>query len=453
MTNSNLGGRLRKLAATLRRLPSRLAKDSSGAAAIFFAVCMLLLAPLTLGLVSIYMSNSERTHLQDALDAAALYVARTKLTDPEEIAAVGKQVLMANLGLLTRDQQTKLVNSSFVLTDENKVVASAQMIPPDLGPVVFTQGNLQAHSEVTRNSNNLEVALVLDITGSMSDDMADLKIAAKDLVDLVVQDDQDPYYSRLGIVPYDEAVNVGALAPTVRGTPANSITFRKPNNKSVTVNLTTCISERQSPASQAYTDTFPNKTASTNLLGPVYGDCLSSKIVPLTSDKGTLKSAINNLNGGGSTAGHIGLAWGWYLIAPNFKSLWTSSKIAPYPTKPEDELIKVVIMMTDGEFNTQYCSSGAPDANSTSVTNRNKSCTSNNGASINQAKALCESIKAKGVVLYTVGYDLSKGSSFMKMLEACATDKDHFKQPATGEELKKDFAAIGAEISQLRISK
>jgi Flp pilus assembly protein TadG len=448
MTNSNLGGRPAKLAAALRRAPKRLAKDSSGAAAIFFAVCMLLLAPLTLGLVSIYMSNSERTHLQDALDAAALYVARTKLTDPEDIAAVGKQVLMANLGLLTSDQQKKLVSSSFVLTDENKVVASAQMVPPDLGPVVFSQGNLQAQSEVTRNSNNLEVALVLDITGSMADDMGDLKVAAKDLVDLIVQDDQEPYYSRLGIVPYDQAVNVGSLAPTVRGTPSNSIKISSKKSLS----LTTCVSERQNPTAQAYTDTFPNKVTSTNLLGPVYGECLSSKIVPLTSDKGTLKGAINNLDGGGSTAGHIGLAWGWYLIAPNFKSLWTSSKIADYP-KPEDELIKVVIMMTDGEFNTQYCASGAPDANSTSIGNRNKSCWSSNGSSLTQAKALCESIKAKGVVLYTVGYDLSKGSSFSKMLEACATDKDHFKQPATGDELKKDFAAIGAEISQLRISK
>ena len=55
----------------------------------------------------------------------------------------------------------------------------------------------------------------------------------------------------------------------------------------------------------------------------------------------------------GSTAGHIGTAWGWYMISPTFSYLWpTASQPAAYG---EDHLFKIVILMTDGEFNTFYC--------------------------------------------------------------------------------------------------
>src|SRR5262249_34890230 len=78
--------------------------------------------------------------------------------------------------------------------------------------------DLSVSSQITRNSVNLEVALALDITGSMAGTrIADLKIAAKDLIDLVVQDSQSPTYSKVALIPYSNAVNVGSYASDVRG--------------------------------------------------------------------------------------------------------------------------------------------------------------------------------------------------------------------------------------------
>ena len=78
--------------------------------------------------------------------------------------------------------------------------------------------NLSVANQVTRNSNNIEVALALDNTNSMSGQkIADLKVAAKDLIDLVVQDVQTPTYSKVALVPYSKAVNVGTYADQVRG--------------------------------------------------------------------------------------------------------------------------------------------------------------------------------------------------------------------------------------------
>ena len=46
-----------------------------------------------------------------------------------------------------------------------------------------------------------------------------VKKAAKDLIDIVVWDDQSQYTSRVALAPFADAVNVGTtLAPLVRGT-------------------------------------------------------------------------------------------------------------------------------------------------------------------------------------------------------------------------------------------
>jgi uncharacterized protein YegL len=57
---------------------------------------------------------------------------------------------------------------------------------------------------------------VLDVTGLMSGQkIADLKLAAKDLIDIVVWEDQSKYTSKVALVPFSEAVNVGLMAAQV----------------------------------------------------------------------------------------------------------------------------------------------------------------------------------------------------------------------------------------------
>ena len=103
----------------------------------------------------------------------------------------------------------------------------------------------------------------------------------------------------------------------------------------------------------AYTDTAPSVAP----VGKNYPGsdvpCLTNQILPLSSNKTTLHNRINALTDGGSTAGHIGIAWGWYMISPNFGYLWPAdSQPAPYDTL---NLLKAAVIMTDGEFNTVHC--------------------------------------------------------------------------------------------------
>jgi hypothetical protein len=214
----------------------------------------------------------------------------------------------------------------------------------------------------------------------------------------------------------------------------------------------TCITDR---TTNTYTDASPTTTP----LGFNYrsggANCIDQTIVPLTSSKTTLHALANSLVAGGSTAGHLGLAWGWYMIAPNFASLWpTASQPKAYGST---NLIKAVIFMTDGDFNTPYCKGVvASDAlTGAGTSSEHINCVSPNGTSKAQAETLCNSIKAtaNATELFVIGFDLAGNASALAMLKACATDADHFYQADDGTDLEAAFADIAGNLSDLRVSK
>lgn len=613
---------LRRLTEGFAAFARRLRRDERGAIAVQFALLALPLAVLVFGLVDVSRISLQRRQMQDALDAATLMAARSTAVTDAGLEAVGDPAFLAevagmNLGLTASSATFKMGVDNHVI---GTVTATLQPIIANL----WTGGNftVTAVSDVVRSSKDLEVSLVLDITGSMKGTrIADLKIAASDLVDIIVKDTQTPYYSKVALVPYAAGVNVGTYADAVRGpvpvraisgagwlastqtitgitkaTPAvvtvsnhgystgdkvylSGITGNDAalNNKIYTITrvdsnrfslntvktsknynsgggvarkcltssctivvttstdhgfitddqisfanmggltslngttqtitnltattfdtrvvadsstgvytsggtatceqstnpgcknysytnanwtsgtvrpLSTCATERT--GAQAYTDAAPS-TAYVGLNYPSSGNpCPKPEIMPLSSDRKALKDQISALEDGGSTAGQIGLAWGWYMIAPNFSYLWpnASQKPAAYKTK---DLMKVVILMTDGAFNTPYCNgviarnAGNGSGNSSDHIN----CDATNGDPFTQARALCTAIKnsANGITLYTVGFDVGSDATAKSFLTSCATDTSKAFFPATGSELKSSFKAIAQEISDLRIAK
>jgi len=385
---------------------------------------------------------------------------------------------------------------------------------------------------VTRNSMNIEVALALDITGSMASGtrLADLKTAAKDLIDLVVQDTQSPTYSKVALIPYSMAVNAGSYAAAVRGaivpgktitgaTRTNPVVITAPghgfangdtiyltsvagmnslNNKAFTVTnkttdtfalygvngtayssytgggtawcttpgcqyynftsaasttntfaVSTCVTERSA-------DTFNDNPPSTTALGRNYpsaatNPCLAATFVPLSTDKTTLKSLVDGYVATGSTAGHIGIGWAWYMLSPNFGTLWPAT--AQPGAYTSTTLLKFAVIMTDGAFNTPYCNGViAQDATTGSDDPKyHNSCNAPGGSSIAQAKLLCAAMKAKGIIIYTVGFDVGSDATAIDVLTRCASDAAHAYFPATGSDLKDAFHDIAQQITNLRV--
>ena len=230
--------------------------------------------------------------------------------------------LTANLQLISG---ASLQASSFTLETVNgdtKVVATASVALPAFAPMEFSHQPVSVTSEVTRPGNNLEVAMVLDNTGSMAGSpMTSLQSAANQLIDLVVSPTQTPYYSKIAIVPYSNSVNAGTYVNSVRGAATSGtltdavgdtkIKFTPYSGASKpTFNVSSCVSERI--GAHAFDDT----SYATANVGWVYpptdgnNNCITASIQPLSSDTTTLHNEISFLTSSGSTAVHIGIAWG-----------------------------------------------------------------------------------------------------------------------------------------------
>lgn len=165
--------------------------------------------------------------------------------------------------------------------------------------------------------------------------------------------------------------------------------------------------------------------------------CENSSPMPLTEDKAALKEYVNDLHAGGGTAGHLGIAWGWYLISPSWNSLWPSAS-HPWPWD-EPDTAKAIILMTDGEFNQTHPSISE--------------------SSIELAMEFCDAMKEDpyDVQIYTVGFQVPGNVATTPggetILDYCATDAGHAFTPSNGEELTDAYTAIAQSISDLRITR
>lgn len=212
--------------------------------------------------------------------------------------------------------------------------------------------------------------------------------------------------------------------------------------------ITTCATERV--GGEIDTDASPK----TRLVGRHYStsnDCPSAKIVPLTISKDTLTNAVKDLPATGGTAGQIGIGWGWYMVSPTFNQKADGAQIWPAGSAPAlytaPKTLKVVIFMTDGEFNTAYCD-GVTSGSISGCSNKNdKSPTE-------QAQDICRSMRDKGVVVYTVGFEVGGANTTAgRFVANCASSADHVFLPSGGGALKEAFAAIGKDITKLRLAK
>src|SRR4029079_9063241 len=268
--------------------------------------------------------------------------------------------------------------------------------------------------------------------------------------DIVIWTDQSQYYSKIAIVRYTMGVNVGTYAAQVRGSATSgtcttpgcqSYKFTSATGTTNTFSISTCVSERT--GTNAYTDVAP----STALLGRNYpassNPCLQNTIVPLTSDKTVLENQITLLKASGSTAGHVGVAWGWYMLSPNFAYLWpAANKPASYSAlttlgpKGAPILQKIVTLMTDGEYNSPYCNGViSKDATSGSGnTSDHINCNAQNGGSYTQAKAQCTAMKKVGITVYTVGFQLADQNA-VDLINNCASDSGKVYNAADGTQL------------------
>jgi Flp pilus assembly protein TadG len=199
-----LGGFARFLKAFRRR--------EDGAIAVQMAFLALPLTVLAFGMVDVNRASVAKKDLQDALDAATLLAGRSTAITTAQVQAIGSAALAAQLSGMT---DATLVSSTFTV-DGSSITSSAQM---KLTPVVanlWLNHDMQvgAASQIIRSMNKLEIALVLDNTGSMAGTkLTNLKTAANDFIDQLSaaaarSTETNPV--KIGIVPFSNVVRIGS---------------------------------------------------------------------------------------------------------------------------------------------------------------------------------------------------------------------------------------------------
>jgi Flp pilus assembly protein TadG len=485
--------------AAMRSAPSQFRKDEAGTTAILFALTMLVIFSLVGGAIDYGRAVHARYQIQEAVDSAVLAAARVWQTE-NDIDLAQKKGLEHYKN--NKPEQIDSEVSKFTPDFTHNTIsmeAIGDVKTPFLSVIRIPKYTVSASSQAMlkiggNGERSLEIAMMLDVTGSMCQPCTkidDLKAAAKDLIDIVVWDDQSEYKSRVALVPFSNVVNVGTtLIDSVRGPTrsgsclsktspcTNLITglletllgwvwgkppvwykFNKPGGGTNTYKVADrCVTERI--GNEAFSDAAPDTQS--NKVGPGYlengagaGNCGSmvvsttdpevNSVQPLSDDKVMLKRRIDKLQTGGGTAGHLGTAWAWYMLSPNWASLWPSAN------RPEaygaEKLDKIAILMTDGEYNTMYCN-GAPSKDSQSAA---INCNANNGSSTNQARTLCANMKAKGITVYTVGFQLDTPTA-EDTLKECASGPDKFYKAEDGEQLRLAFRDIALRLASLRLS-
>lgn len=368
--------------------------------------------------------------------------------------------------------------------------------------------------------SQLEISMMLDTTGSMCDDgsgpctagtkISALKAAAADLVNIVMRDNRSSV--RVAVVPFSTQIRVGTafdptsekfmqtltnLGPRIsgwarifRGCPSSVTSEENPTGSCSgsdveyipSAAIVPCVTERN--GGDAFTDAPPGPNRWINgadgTRRPVswssldvplpYGEGTGSSssdpatltdylpdaacwdvgesniMMPLTTDKDAVLERIAGLSAYGSTSGALGTAWTWYTLSPNWDSVLSGSAPGSYSDTVASgdnppKLRKIAVLMTDGAYNTYLGSKGADPADVSS-----------------KAKQLCANMKAQGIEVYTVGFDLdaldgAEKARAVDTLQSCGTDLHHFYQALDAEQLKQSFRDIAMQLARLYVAR
>ena len=345
---------------------SRFRRDEDGSLFIFSLILFFLMVMMGGFAVDLMRYENTRTHLQNTLDRSTL--AAAALSQKLDREAVVRDY-MKKAGII--DQLASVTVTEGQDATAVQAVGRAETNPFFMHLLGIKDFDAFGRSKAEQAISNVEIVLVLDVSGSMQGTkIIDLKAAAANFVDTVLGN--DPYHRiSISIVPYNAQVNIGTdLTGEFNLTDVHGVANVKCVELPASVGDSLAIPQNLPMPMMAYADAnnTTNKTdAYVSPIGP-YGlpNYNGSFCKPLahnqvrlpSNDAATLKGYINGLQAIGNTSISLGMKWGVTMTDPSMRPAFTNfiaeNKIpANLPARPYDyddtNASKIVILMTDGE--------------------------------------------------------------------------------------------------------
>jgi len=388
-TNGN--GAARSIPVLLQRV--RAFRRDEGGSLIVFALFMFVLMIMIGGLaVDVMRFETTRSKLQNTLDRAVLAAADLDQTlNPQAVvedyfakAGMSDYLVSVNVEQGLNFRTVSATTQADVRTIFMRMMGIDTLTAPARGT---------AEERVT----NVEISLVLDISGSMrsNNKIDNLRIAAKEFVNTVIREEAQDLIS-LSLVPYTAQVNAGPnifyqlfspsnpnqtvttvvdgneVQSTIPiGDPEGGFEVENLASRSAALhNFSQCIDFEQEDFQQTglnYNKTY-KQMQHFEWSGRYYSDrsidnpgCPQQtyeRIVPLSQNITALENTIDNYRARANTAIHLGMKWGTLLLDPTtnpiVQNLVRQGVVdSAFNTRPaawdDGETLKVVVLMTDGE--------------------------------------------------------------------------------------------------------
>jgi Putative Flp pilus-assembly TadE/G-like len=390
-------------------------RNSCGNMGVMFAVSAIPLMVVAGSAVDFIRSRQAQTVLQAAADAAALGGGSSSKLSDSELREIVDGYVMNNGAPGAVDLITEVISKKDSATGSFSVRVRGKLDSGFMYLVGIDSMDIMGYSEVNLGSRALDLALVLDNTGSMSGTkLANLKASAKGLIQILESEKADYASLRVGVVPFSEYVNVGA------------------GNKSASwINRPFslfpwggCVGSRYSPDD---TDAL-----ATGRYPTVDGVNCPAELLPLTSNLVAARSKLDGLIAGGNTYLPVGIHWGWNIL----------SEETPYAEGMSDAEMKslqgkkIMVLMTDGENTispTYPRHDGSDSARSDGLTTDS-----------------CDGAKADGIQIYTVSFMVST-PTVQTLLDRCASEPSMSFNADNAADLNAAFTQIGHQLADLRI--
>ncbi len=435
--------------------------------------------------VSIDMGRAQivQSKMSNALDSAGL--AAGSVASTANLSTEARKYFDVNFppGYMATNIENFTVsataNNAMITLDVNGTVNTTFMKIFGINTVAVS-----AHSEITRASKGMELVLVIDTTGSMTDSagggvskMTAAKSAATDLINILYGSNTTLDNLWVGLVPFAQAVNIGtSRASWTTNTAFNwgttswggCVDARYASNRDTTDDPPSVATfpKYYWPCHTSYNAWYGTNSSRNNCstgsglqyktlnndLGP--NKYCSQPVTPLTSNKNTVINAISTLQPDGNTHIVLGAAWAWRMLSPRWRGIWggemdTDNLPLDYNTSLMN---KVVVLMTDGDNTISNSTRGAYWYLSNGTLGTTNQSTAENQLDT-RTQSVCTSMKNNGILVYTIAFGTGISVSAQNMLRTCASKPDFYFYTPTSADLQTAFHLIGDSLANLRISK
>jgi len=359
----------------------RFKTDTSGATAVVFGLTALPLVGFAGAAVDYSRASAARADLQRAADATALALVRDagRLTDAQ-LQARGR----ALFGGMFRAGSDITANPITVTRDAKTIRVAAASVQTTLMNVMgFRQIEIGTDAKAAWGGRRIELALVLDNTGSMDRTVKGvrkidaLKDAANKLLDTLYDATSDAQLIKVAVVPFNTQVRLDTMK-----TGLNPLWLSHSGGVNAG-NWKGYVEDRDQPYDTNNAAPTLSKPASLFPAAPrAYAPDLAS-VQPLTgirAGRSDLRATINAMQPVGNTNITIGVAWGLAALT----NVEPFSGAAP---KGDGDVVKAMIVLTDGD-NTQNRINGVKNTDAAKIDPR--------------TRAACTTAKTAGVTVVTI---------------------------------------------------